>query len=729
MRATKILFTAILSLSVAATVGCEGCAEKPAPTDDGKNDLPTGPGGEEGEEEPNVDPQPEPRALSYTGAVPVELFYTQSQALDFTLTTEGGRKLAGETVMFTMTGSGGTLNVGSATTDANGKATVIFQAGSVDGDATVTASADLVDTAVNVPVSVRVNPYGNLVVAVNSVTRIPVDHAEVLVYRAPAANVPTCDALEVMTTVPTATFAADFNVVPGNRTFTDQDHGHAVTALVSGYNERGDLIAMGCAQGAITGGSTATVTATLEQLPSILDGDYDVLMAVDVGNALPEPYETYVDTTTAVLSDPAGYAVYQALIALDNEMGFSFVHIDDNGTERVATWDEVSSAPNTFTTWALAQNILETALVNQFGEDYNTVTTVGGDIRQTVTAFEVGARFGLTPSTTDDVFNVSEQWNDVVFTWNLGCDEGDVACARRAVQLDDTNYAPVATEYSALAQHKPTTEQSERFEVTTDPHLFALRYGAIIMIAMNEVVFPSLPEGIAGDSLDEVLLNIVNCDNVGEAISDAIGFGSGSLYATFCEIGVGSLSDTIEGQVLNLQVGQGNPELGPKEQDGALGGGKFYLHDGDHNLATEMVKTLEMQVQWNDDENGANEDILAPITGEGRMAASGCTSDATCEYGEACVPKAHYLKVAQVEMTCEANAGGALGEDACNSDADCASGICIGAGSGDGSCFAACDSDDACGAGACTADAFEMDLESVMPGLGQVGAASCVLHD
>jgi hypothetical protein len=392
----------------------------------------------------------------------------------------------------------------------------------------------------------------------------------------------------------------------------------------------------------------------------------------------------------------------------------------------------VSGDPASFGTWNAASNLLDDILASQLGQSYVTVTTVGGDIRQAITAFEVGTRFALTPSTLDGVYDVSEQWNDLVFTWSLGCAAGDVGCARRAITLDETNYAPVATTYSAVASHKPLTSETERFEVVSDPHLFALRYGAIIMIAMNEVVFPSLPYNAGqgeqpAHSLEEVLNNFIECSDVGQAIYDTIGFPSAGTYAGLCEAGLGFAAQSIEDKVLELEVGSGNPELGPKEQTGALGGGVLYLVDQNKDLATELVRELEMQVQWNDAEDGANADVLAPIVGEGREAADGCDADAACDAGTFCRPVASYLKVKAAEFTCEEPVGEGLGEEPCSADNECATGICVGESSGvPGSCFAACASDFACGAGSCMDAAAFLDLDTVMDGLGDASLSSCM---
>lgn len=745
MRSIRSAFTALSLVFLSATVlsGCEGCAEAPSGSDKDAGTLPPfgggggggGSGNDGGPSDPNDPPVDTKRTLAFDGASPVELYYGETAVLAFRLRDADGAAVSGDLVRFSMTGTAGQLSVLEATTDAGGVARVTFTAGTADGDVTVTAEADDVEEAATAQVRVRVNPYGTLQVAVASTGRIPVDRAEMLVYRGAANAVPSCAALEAAETPPTATFAADFADVPSQRSFTQQPQGTVVTARAVGFNEAGVLVATGCTEGAsIVGGETTSIVVQLQQLPTRLDGDYDVRLQIDVGNAIPEPYETYVDTVSYVLSDPAGYSVYITLREIDDAYLTSFVWWDPDGDgyDELATYEEVAANPNIFNTWRTARDVIDSILRARLGEDYATVTTVGGDLRQALTAFEVGSRFTLTPvEGSEDVFQVSEQWNDLVFTWRHGCPEGDLGCARRLVALEDTTYAPVATEYGAVSTLASTETESERFAIATDPHLFSLRYGAVIVLAMNEVVFPSLSNGQAHD-LNEMLNYLINCEEVGAEIE----YQTGGLVTAdggeqLCINGLALVANQVEDRALGLEVGGGTPELGAKEQQGALGGGGFYLVDDSHDLVADTVSELSILVQWNDPEDpmGPSTDISAPIVGDGRRAATGCDSDSACEAGTYCAAVPHYLKVRAVEQTCLRPVGDKLGEEACAADSECATGLCVGASQGTmGTCFAACSNDDACGLGTCVADAASVSLDEVLEGLGAATAASCVAN-
>jgi hypothetical protein len=732
MRAA-LPFSSLLLTTLIAAAGCDGCAPDPSDSNDGNNPLPTGPGGSPTDPTDPTDPQQGALTLRFEGTAPVNVFYGQSVQLPFALTKQDGSVQAGATVSVAVNGTGGQLNVSQAVTDAAGTARVTFTAGTENADLTVTASAERVVNDEVVSIRVRVNPVGSLTVAISSITRLPVSRAELLVYRGAQANVPSCAALRTASTLPTATFAADFNAVPGQRTFTDQPHGQVVTVLASGYSARGDLIGLGCSDGsAILGGGTTTVTVAIEQLPTTLEGDYDVLMKVNLGNALPDPYDTYLDTVTGALSDPAGYVVYQTLKSYNPLWWYK----DLGEGEREYSFAEVSANPQNWPSYTSTQSLIDTLLANQLGQNYVTVKTVGGDLRKVVTEFEVGTRLNYTLlDAGNSVYAVDEKWNDVVFTWRLSCPGGDLGCARRAVQLTDANYAPVATAYTAVAQHAPVAGgETERFSIQNEQHLFALRYGAVIMIALNEVIFPSLPGGLAGNSFEEVLGNIINCTSVGEEMNSVVMNNwllppvSAQNFEVFCNVGLSFAAGYLEQQLLDLQVGGGEPQLAAKEQTGALGSGQLYLVDKSHDLFADTVQELEFLVQWNNPDNGgASEDIATPIKGDGRLAATNCTSDSSCSGSLSCQAIPHYLKVQLVEQTCAKPVGASLGEDACTTNNQCASGLCVGAGTPGATCFSACGSDLDCGLGACVDDGASLNLESVMAGLGSTTAPTCLL--
>jgi hypothetical protein len=675
---------------------------------------------------------PEARVLAFEGTSPVVVFYGSTTPLLFKVSRPNGAPVAGVTVVTSSSGTGAALNVSQATTDSGGVARFQVVTGLVDGQLDVTASSDRAPD-VTIRVQVRVNPEGALALTVTSATRIPVLTATAQLWVAPEP--PTCDAVMAASPPPVPTLTHDFPALPGQRTFTGLPTGHKVTVLVSGRNNLAQ-VGVGCVEGAaIVGGGTTPVAVTLEQEPTAYAADYDVLMGIALGNVLPEPYESAVGTVTAILADPAGWAVYQALVQADAFFVFTtFTYWDVNGVSVQASYQDVSTHPEVFNTWRTARGIVDTMLANQLGQAYVDVTTASGDIRTTVTNFEVGARYHLAEAPASrPPHEVTESWNDLVFTWRYGCAPGDVGCARRPVALDDPELAPAATTYRVAISHAPLAgppPETERFQVLPEPHAFMLRYGAVILIALNEVVFPNLPASVAGDSLTEVVTNLVDCASLGAQLATSVGFGSAATWEGFCTDGIALGVGAAEGQLLALTAG-GSPTLVGRDSSGVAGGGEYFLLDRDHDVATELLRDLTMYVAWYDPANGTSTEVNSPITGHGRLAASGCVVDGDCAAARVCQPVPSYLEVRAVEMDCRRHVGASAGMASCVAHADCAAGFCVGLTSSGGTvthgfCYLACSGTSCAAPAACVPDGASYDLTPVREGLGEASAACCV---
>jgi hypothetical protein len=525
--------------------------------------------------------------------------------------------------------------------------------------------------------------------------------------------------------------------LPGSQLFSGLATGSGVTVFAKGKNATGDVVAQGCVEGVtVAGGETTGVTVVLGQLPPVLTGDYDALLRLNLLGAVPQPYEGYVSLATLVLSNPAGVATYYLLAQVDDLLGTHFVDWTPPGetAQRRATLEEVASNPGSFGVWAALSAALDQELAAQLGQTYTDVKTIGGDVRSLVTEFEVGSHFTMTPAAQADTYRVREAWRALVFTWRQGCAAGDLGCARRAFSLDGTRYAPVNVEYNASVAHEPlggVSPVTERYRVSADPHTVPFSYGAVVLIALNDLVFPRICAGC--HSLGDVLASLVNCPSLGawiaQQVNDLLGVNlvDAAEAAGFCADALAGLATFVEDVVLNLTVG--NPPVLGAKGPGLGGGGQFYLVDQDRDLKTELLRDLTMTVGWVDPTDPArSQDLTAPITGYGREAATGCASDAACTAARSCQPIASYLEVRGLEMTCRRAVGAAAGNAACAQDADCRSGICVrAAGAASGRCYAACASSAHCGGVICEPERVRVSLEAVRAGLGSAPAAGCGL--
>ncbi len=520
-HAPRIFLFALLAITAVSGCNCDDGLQR---IDDPKEE-PAEPGlpvVEEPEMEP--DPPPDPVwTLAWVEPSPVEVHFGEVLPLHAVLVDERGQPVTNVPVAFEASDPAVALGSLEALTDATGTVEVDLLAGQLSVDVVLTATAPYAVPA-TLEVTVLPPPIVNLEVHTSTTARIPLPQSELFVFTfAP-------DSSESCATLPgafTAEQQATLGQLPTVSIFQVGREVKKVVVLAAGYGPTGDLVATGC-------GETVTHTSDISsdpnvveveivQLPSVLTGEYDVLMSMGLGGLLPEPYESTVDLITGVLADPAGYAVYRALKNMDEDSGTSFVHWDLGMGDELASFDEVRDNPGQFPTWSLARDLFADELEQSLGQTYVDITTVGGDLRDIVTDFEVGARFVVAPAEAANpdphAVVIDELWNDLVFEWSWGCAEGDLACSRRPIALENTQYAPVTSSYDGTWEHDPSPAMSERFYVRTFPHRLALRYGAIILIALDELLYPAL----GADSLSSFLINLVDCAGVGQAIADALG--------------------------------------------------------------------------------------------------------------------------------------------------------------------------------------------------------------
>ena len=85
-------------------------------------------------------------------------------------------------------------------------------------------------------------------------------------------------------------------------------------------------------------------------------------------------------------------------------------------------------------------------------------------------------------------------------------------------------------------------------------HTLPLPYGKIVRVGLDFAIIPAIDPN--AHNLGEMLGHLVNCQNVGQSISDALGFGSASFWGAACTSGL-----TSAGNMLYDQLADQNSKL------------------------------------------------------------------------------------------------------------------------------------------------------------------------
>jgi hypothetical protein len=83
-------------------------------------------------------------------------------------------------------------------------------------------------------------------------------------------------------------------------------------------------------------------------------------------------------------------------------------------------------------------------------------------------------------------------------------------------------------------------------------HSFPVSYGALIVVAMNELIIPALDP--FASNLEELFGNAIDCYAIGLELAATIGLGSPDLYEGACEIAISAAAHEIEDTIAELGV-------------------------------------------------------------------------------------------------------------------------------------------------------------------------------
>src|SRR5262245_6906230 len=110
--------------------------------------------------------------------------------------------------------------------------------------------------------------------------------------------------------------------------------------------------------------------------------------------------------------------------------------------------------------------------------------------------------------------------------------------------------------------------------MTIAAHAIPLSYGSVLRVGLDELLIPAIDP--LADGLGDLLHGQVDCDAVGDAIYDAIGFGSPGTFASACDAGLDAAAGLVYDKLNDLD--------GAACEFGIAGEARATDTDGDDNV-------------------------------------------------------------------------------------------------------------------------------------------------
>ncbi|MBZ0238311.1 MAG: Ig-like domain-containing protein [Deltaproteobacteria bacterium] len=241
-------------------------------------------------------------------------------------------------------------------------------------------------------------------------------------------------------------------------------------------------------------------------------GTYRVSSNFDLVSGLPgtigQVTNTFIDMTDSPY-DPATFLLDQAVASISDSTTRAFINGARPALDAIVNDALLAASPTIVT------DILE----------------VGNDFGQVARKF--GTQSTLEVAAASEGFAAKHTLTHVVFT---------VDGASSQFLLSDLGMANLEAPNLGYQQTDDRTDIAQ--------HQFPLSYGTVLLVALNEVIIPAIDP--SANNLQTFFTNLVDCDYIGAEISDYIGFGSPSLYAGACRLGIGYASNYVEGRIRSL---------------------------------------------------------------------------------------------------------------------------------------------------------------------------------
>ena len=246
--------------------------------------------------------------------------------------------------------------------------------------------------------------------------------------------------------------------------------------------------------------------------PTSPEGRYQMQSQFDVASGLPGTVGTIVNGFIDATDGPDDPGRYLCDLAADQLDG---------------TWGSIAHAACSVAGGYINDRLLEIA-----PDFVDTLIALGNDFGQIARNF--GLRSELEVRAAGTAFAAKHVTTGVSFE----LDDVDHAFALTAYGMDNIVVDSVPVTYDPLGA------------MTIGAHAIPMAYGSVLRIGLDELLIPQLDP--FADGLGELLANQVDCYAVGEAIADAVGFGSVGMYQDACEAGLEAAANLVYSQLANL---------------------------------------------------------------------------------------------------------------------------------------------------------------------------------
>jgi len=247
-----------------------------------------------------------------------------------------------------------------------------------------------------------------------------------------------------------------------------------------------------------------------------LEGTYQLESQFDLVAGLPGTFGDVVRTVIDITDSPNDPTTYLIDLAL-REIGSGAVANAVN-----ALRPGLDVAINEF-------------LKSQLGDVYTNLLAFGNGFGDAAQRFGLKSELAITKN-ADGSYVAKHTIKGIFFMTDAGG-------GRR--QRQDLDLAAMSMNY-VVANGVPISRNGDA-TVTIGDHALPISYGQALVYMVRSVVIPLIDPWAR--NMTEFLQDIVDCDTLGNEIAAAVGFGSGSFYASACKTALAFAGNYLEGKL------------------------------------------------------------------------------------------------------------------------------------------------------------------------------------